>query len=117
MSEVKIIGADVPNMPWQERQETAKDSMPLWRYTENPVIGRNPVEGVARIFNSAVIPYEGAFIGVFRGEQVNGIPYIYLGRSRDGIHWDFDKEKIPFQDEEGKEFMTVYAYDNRLVEV
>ena len=39
----------------------------------NPVIGRNPVEGVARIFNSAVIPYEGKFIGVFRGEQVNGI--------------------------------------------
>ena len=47
--------------------------MPVWRYTENPVIGRNPAEGVARIFNSAVMPYNGEFIGVFRGEQTNGI--------------------------------------------
>ena len=61
---------------------------------ENPIIGRNPVEGVARIFNSAVIPYEGKFIGVFRGEQTDGIPYVYLGRSEDGIHWDFDKDKV-----------------------
>lgn len=111
MSNIKIIGADVPNMPWQERPADAKDWMPLWRYSENPIIGRNPVEGVARIFNSAVIPYEGAFIGVFRGEQINGIPYIYLGKSEDGIHWDFDKDKIPFKDEEGNDFMPVYAYE------
>ena len=52
---------------------------PIWRYSENPIIGRNPIEGVARIFNSAVMPYEDGFIGVFRGEQTNGIPYIYLG--------------------------------------
>ena len=117
MSNVKIIGADVPNMPWQDRPAEAEKHMPLWRYMENPIIGRNPVEGVARIFNSAVIPYEGAFIGVFRGEQVNGIPYIYLGRSADGIHWDFDKDKIPFKDEDGNDFMPVYAYDPRLVEV
>lgn len=51
----------------------------MWRYKENPIIGRNPVEGVARIFNSAVIPYEGKFIGVFRGEQTNGIPYVLPG--------------------------------------
>ena len=45
MSNIKIIGADVPNMPWQERPADAKDWMPLWRYSENPIIGRNPVEG------------------------------------------------------------------------
>ena len=31
------------------------------------------------------MPYGDEFIGVFRGEQVNGIPYIYLGRSK-GCH-------------------------------
>ena len=117
MSEVKIIGPDVPNMPWQERPAGAKDWMPVWRYEENPVIDRNPAEGIARIFNSAVIPYEGAFIGVFRGEQTNGIPFIYLGRSRDGIHWEFDREKIAFKDEAGNDFMPKYAYDPRLVKV
>ena len=80
MGEVKIIGEPVPNVPWQERPNGSKTWMPVWRYSDNPVIGRNPIEGVARIFNSAVMPYEGEFIGVFRGEQINGIPYIYLGR-------------------------------------
>lgn len=73
--------------------------------------------GVARIFNSAVLPYEGAYIGVFRGEQTNGIPFIYLGRSKDGIHWEFEPEKIAFVDEAGKPFMPKYAYDPRLVKV
>ena len=118
MSEVKIIGEIVENMPWQEKDNSAfEQSTPVWRYQENPIIGRNPVKNVARIFNSAVIPYEGAFIGVFRGEQVNGIPYIYLGRSEDGIHWNFEEEKIQFKDENGKEFMPVYAYDPRLVKI
>ena len=103
----KFINVDsLPNIPWQEKPEGIKGA-PVWRYDENPIIDRNPVEGVARIFNSAVMPYEGKFIGVFRGEQTNGIPYIYLGRSEDAIHWEFDKEKIPFTD----------AYDPRLVKV
>lgn len=72
----------------------------IWRYSENQIIGRNPIEGVARIFNSAVMPFEDGFIGVFRGEQTNGIPYIYLGRSKDAIHWEFDSNKIPFVDED-----------------
>ena len=63
------------------------------------------------------MPYEGAYIGVFRGEQTNGIPYIYLGRSADGIHWTFDPEKIPFVNEKGEPAMPVYAYDPRLVKV
>lgn len=74
MSKVRIIGNDVPEMPWQERPAENRTNLPLWRYRENPIIGRNPVEGVARIFNSAVIPYEGAYIGVFRGNRQTGFP-------------------------------------------
>ena len=99
MSNVKMFCDALPNIPWQEKP--ADITAPVWRYSENPIIDRNPVEGVARIFNSAVVPYEGKFIGVFRGEQVDGIPYIYLGRSEDGIHWNFDKDKIPFVNEKG----------------
>lgn len=113
---MKMICDEVKNIPWQDKPEVLTGA-PIWRYSENPVIGRNPVEGVARIFNSAVVPYEGKFIGVFRGEQRDGIPFIYLGRSEDGIHWNFDKDKIIFVDEEGNEFMPSYAYDPRLVKV
>ena len=116
MSKYKMISPKVPNVPWQERPAELNGA-PVWRYKENPVIGRNPVKGVARIFNSAVMPYGDEFIGVFRGEQTNGIPYIYLGRSKDAIHWNFEENKINFVDENGESFMPVYAYDPRLVKV
>ena len=117
MSNVDFIDKTaLPNIPWQEKPAKLAGA-PVWRYSENPIINRNPVEGVARIFNSAVVPYQGAYIGVFRGEQTNGIPYIYLGRSKDGLHWEFDKERIRFLDEYGQEFMPKYAYDPRLVKV
>ena len=57
MSNVKMFCDALPNIPWQEKP--ADVTAPVWRYSENPVIDRNPVEGVARIFNSAVVPYEG----------------------------------------------------------
>ncbi len=117
MSELKMLGCpDVPNMPWQEKPADLKGA-PVWRYTDNPIIRRNPLENVARIFNSAVVPYEGKFIGVFRGEQTNGIPFIYLGRSDDAINWTFDPKPIPFKNEKGEDFMPIYAYDPRLVKV
>lgn len=116
MSKVKLYGESLPNMPWQERPANVKNA-PLWRYTENPVIKRNPVPGVARIFNSAVVPVDGAYVGVFRGEQVNGVPFIYFGRSKNGIDWDISPDKIQFVDEDGKPFMPQYAYDPRFVKV
>lgn len=116
MRDVKIIGPSVKNMPWQDKVGEIVNA-PVWRYSENPIIGRNPLEGVARIFNSAVMPYEDRFVGVFRGEQTNGVSNIYLGWSEDGINWTYEKEKIKFVDEDGNDFMPIYAYDPRLVEV
>lgn len=116
MSEFKIIGPEVRNMPWENRPD-GSGSSPLWRYKGNPIIERNPVEGVTRIFNSAVMPFEDGFIGVFRGEQVDGIPHIYLGRSANGIDWTIEKEKILFTDKAGKPFPPRYAYDPRLVRI
>ncbi|MBO7356917.1 MAG: glycoside hydrolase family 130 protein [Lachnospiraceae bacterium] len=112
----KIYGPHTENVPWQQRPENITGA-PIWRYSENPIIKRNPVKGVARIFNSAVMPFEGGFIGVFRGEQTNGIPTIYMGKSADGIKWDINTEKIRFVDEDGNDFMPEYAYDPRLVKV
>ncbi|MGB4657690.1 MAG: glycoside hydrolase family 130 protein [Mobilitalea sp.] len=115
MSKVKMITDNLPNIPWQEKPENSVG--PLWRYSENPIIGRNPFPGVARIFNSAVVPYQGEFIGVFRAEQTNGVPHLYMGYSKDGIHWTYESEKIPFVNEKGEPFMPRYAYDPRLVKV
>ena len=116
MSNVKLICDNVPNMPWVPMPDGIVNA-PVWRYPENPIIGRNPTKNVARIFNSAVMPYGDEFIGVFRGEQTNGIPYVYLGHSKDAIHWDIEHEKVQFVDEDGNPFMPRYAYDPRLVKV
>ena len=119
MSEnIRILsGGSLPHIPWQDRPENDRHDAPVWRYSENPIIGRNPAPGVARIFNSAVAPYEDCYVAVLRGEQVDGIPHIYMGRSADGFHWSIDAEKIPFVDEHGQPFMPRYAYDPRLVNV
>lgn len=116
MRKIKIVGPIVDNIPWQEKKEKTVNA-PIWRYNENPIIRRNPVEGVARIFNSAVIPYEDGFVGVFRGEQTNGVSNLYLGWSKDGISWSFEKKKIQFTDINGNDFMPIYAYDPRVVKV
>ena len=108
MADIKIIGSSLAAIPWQDKP--ANCPAPVWRYSENPIIGRNPLPDVARIFNSAVMPYGDGFIGVFRGEQRNGIPNIYLGRSSDALHWEFEPEKILFTDENGKPFMPLYAF-------
>ena len=115
MSNIKLIGPSMPDMPWQDKP--AGYQLPVWRYSENPIIKRNPLPNVARVFNSAVMQYGDGYIGVFRGEQRDGMPHIYLGRSKDAINWEFEPEKINFTDENGEPFMPVYAYDPRLVKV
>ncbi len=113
----QILGSPaVPNMPWQDKPADC-GAIPVWRYTENPIIRRNPIPGVARIFNSAVMPYKDGYIGVFRAEQTDGIPFIYLGRSKNGLDWTFSPDRIIFRDEAGNEFMPLYAYDPRLVRI
>ena len=118
MSETKsqtIVGTAVPNLPWEERPAGSSDA--VWRYSGNPIIGWNPVGRVARIFNSAAIPYEGAFVGVFRADHRNGRADLHFGRSADGIHWDIDADVIPWQDESGRPKPNSYGYDPRLVKV
>ena len=110
----KIIGPKM-NIPWEDRPKDCPS--PLWRYSKNPIIDRNPIKGVSRIFNSALLPYEDGYIGVFRGDTFTTIPYLYLGRSKDGIHFEFDEKPIEIFDENGNLMKFDYAYDPRLIEI
>ena len=69
MTKLKFTGQEIPNMPWEERPEG--DSSPVWRYSRNPVIKRNPVPKISRIFNSAVIYDAGIYHGIFRAEDLS----------------------------------------------
>jgi beta-1,4-mannooligosaccharide/beta-1,4-mannosyl-N-acetylglucosamine phosphorylase len=116
MNKKTIIGKPLHNTPWQDRPKGCSEIM--WRYDKNPVIGRNALKGAGRIFNSAIIPYQGEFIGVFRADHKNGYPNLHLGRSRDAIDWKIEEEIIRFVNEDGSPAKPIlYGYDPRLVEL
>lgn len=113
----KIVnGTSIPNLPWQEKNKELINA-PLWRYSENPVIRRNPANGIARVFNSAAIDYNGEFIAATRGEHTDGIPQTHIARSHDGICWNIDPEPIKLTDKDGNRVFPAYAYDPRLVRI
>jgi beta-1,4-mannooligosaccharide/beta-1,4-mannosyl-N-acetylglucosamine phosphorylase len=110
-----IIGEPLPNIPWQERPKDCTDV--VWRYDKNPVIGTDALNGL-RVFNSAIIPYKGEFIGVFRADHRNGYPNLHLGRSKDAINWNIEEKIITFQNEDGSPAKPIlYGYDPRLVKI
>ena len=59
-----IINPALPNIPWEEREPGS--TAVVWRSQANPIIPHNLIPSSTSIFNSAVVPFEGAFAGVFR---------------------------------------------------
>ncbi len=114
MSEM-IVGARLPNIPWENKPKDRGEV--VWRYSKNPIIDWNPIPCGARAFNSAVLPYERAFVGVFRVDHRNGRPQLHFGRSQDAIHWELNPRDINWVDEKGNSAPTSYAYDPRLLRI
>ena len=82
-------------MPWEERPTGCTDVM--WRYSQNPVIGRYDIPTSNSIFNSAVVPFGDGFAGVFRCDNKAVQMNIFAGFSKDGIHWEINHEPIQFK--------------------
>ncbi len=69
MEEIKIAGAALPAMPWEERPAGCKDV--VWRCSANPIIPRDLLPTSNSIFNSAVVPFKDGYAGVFRCDDTN----------------------------------------------
>ena len=108
----KIIGNALPNIPWQERPEGCTDV--VWRYSNNPVIKRDAIPSSNSIFNSAVVPFEGKFAGVFRCDSKSRSMDIFAGFSEDGINWNINHEPITFEGEDAEILNREYRYDPRV---
>ena len=116
MGTVKIInGSAIKNLPWEDKPQGCQT--PLWRYSKNPVTDWNPRPGIARIYNSSLLPYEDGFVGAFRCDYTDGNPHLHYGFSKDGLTWDFSENDIKWYDEAGELYMPEYCYDPRLVKI
>jgi len=107
-----IVGAPLPNLPWQDRP--AKGAGVLWRYDHNPIIPRNAIPTSNSIFNSAVVPFKDGFAGVFRCDNQARDMNLHSGRSRDGLHWEISPEPIEFRGPDPEMARLVYRYDPRV---
>ena len=110
-----IIGENLPNIPWEEKPKDCIDVM--WRFSGNPIIGWNPIPKAARVYNSAIAPFEGKFAGVFRADQKNGRATLFAGKSENGINIELNPDPIQWVNEDGTPNPTSYAYDPRVVKI
>ncbi|RRD93947.1 glycosidase [Clostridiales bacterium COT073_COT-073] len=108
----KIIGNSLPNIPWEEKPADCRK--PIWRYSNNPIIGRDANKRSNSVFNSAVVPFADGFVGVFRCDSLSISMDIFLGRSQDGIHWQIEDEPIQFVGADKEILKREYRYDPRV---
>ncbi|MBS4876985.1 MAG: glycoside hydrolase family 130 protein [Clostridiales bacterium] len=111
----KIIGKSFPDMPWQDKPQGF--DKPVWRYDHNPIIPRDLIPTSNSIFNSAVVPFEGKYAGVFRCDNRGLMMDIFAGFSDDGINWNINHDPIVFEPAPGCDPCVTrkeYRYDPRV---
>lgn len=110
----KLVSSQpVANLPWEKRPDDCRD--PIWRYTRNPIISRHSVPCANSIFNSAIIPFNGEFAGVFRVDDRSRRMLLHAGRSEDGLAWRIEPKPIEFIRDDAAIGDFEYGYDPRLV--
>lgn len=90
----KINEPDLNNIPWQDKPSNKEDL--LWRYSNNPIVKRNHIKNSMAIHNSAPIPFNGGFAGIFRVDTKERALELHRGFSADGLNWAIDEDPISF---------------------
>lgn len=101
-------------LPWQD---PPSNDIPVWRYSQNPIIPRRPQPGINSVYNSAVVPWKDGFAGIFRVENMSKASHIHKGFSADGINWTVDPEPIAFTNESPHSLPVKKGYDPRICKI
>ena len=111
----KIIGTPLANIPWQDRP--ANSTAPVWRYSNNPIIQRDAIPNANSSFNSAPVPFNGKFAGVFRVDDCSRRMTLHAGFSDDGINWQIEHDLLNLTEtpEDMGEFD--WGYDPRVCQI
>ena len=111
----KIYADALPNIPWEERTNSVEDG-PVWRSSKNPIIKRNILPKGNSVFNSAAVPFNGKFAGVFRVDDKERRLRLHRGFSDDGMNWKLDPTPISLIGKDGTK-TKVLGYDARVVRI
>lgn len=103
----------LPHIPWEDRPAGCAEV--VWRYSRNPIIPRDLIPSSNSIFNSAVVPFESGFAGVFRCDNRKREMNLHSGFSPDGIHWQICDEPIQWQNGDAELSRFEHRYDPRVV--
>ncbi len=110
MSAPKIIGVSLQNIPWQD----SRSSDLVWRYDHNPIIPRDGTPTSNSIFNSAVVPFQNGFAGVFRVDNKQREMRLHAGFSENGINWKINPNPIEWNTDKP---IPDYGYDPRVTKI
>lgn len=104
----------IENLPWEARKTDCQDV--VWRSSNNPIIPRDLIPASNSIFNSAVVPFNGKFAGVFRCDDKRRFMRLHSGLSDDAINWNIEKEPIRFIPDKilKSPYQFEYGYDPRV---
>ena len=83
---------DKARIPWED-QPADSDEL-IWRFSRNPIIPRDAIPTSNSIFNSAAVPFQDRFAGVFRIDNRKREMNLYRGFSNDGLAWQIDHDPI-----------------------
>lgn len=112
MSQILVNPVALPNIPWEDRPAGLNEV--VWRSSRNPIIQRHAIPTSNSIFNSAVVPFQGAYAGVFRCDDRARNMQLHRGFSKDGVDWDIDPNPISFSCDIPEISKFVYGYDPRV---
>ncbi|MES2922944.1 MAG: glycoside hydrolase family 130 protein [Verrucomicrobiota bacterium] len=113
LREMTLAGDSLANIPWENKPPG--HPLPVWRLSTNPVIGRSPFPECNSVFNSAVVPFQGKFAGVFRCDSTAREMQLHAGFSDDGVTWKISPKRIEFVGDDREITSWDYGYDPRVV--
>lgn len=109
---VQNNGDSFAGVPWQERPAGSTDI--CWRLDANPIITQEWVPEADGICNSAVVPFQNGYAGVFRVDDNTRLFRLHSGFSKDGIHWDITPDPIDFRPSKPGILPMTKGYDPRV---
>jgi len=87
------------------------------RYKHNPIITAAAVPRANSIHNSAIVPFENGYAGIFRVDEIDFNFTMHVGRSRDGIKWEIDPDILKMRCDNPEIPINARTYDPRLTKI